>query len=147
MISFLNDWVTYNQGSESPIHINAPDISWSITNNPYTITCNNGTVSTAGCSTTTATISSSTEENISKAWGKEIKDFMVKNGLPKEILKLREIDFYDHIVALNKYSSEEIAILKEVRKKLGGRINQKVARVWMYCKPECNKTLKLLKNK
>lgn len=67
LISFLNNWVTYNQGSESPTHINAPDISWSIANNPYTITCNNGTVSTVGCSTTTATISSPTEENISNS--------------------------------------------------------------------------------
>lgn len=64
LISFLNNWVTYNQGSESPTHINAPDISWSIANNPYTITCNSGTVSTIDCSTT---ISSSTEENISNS--------------------------------------------------------------------------------
>ena len=62
LIDFLNNWVTYNQGSESPIHINAPDISWSIANNPYTITCNNGTVSTIDCS---ASISSLTEGNIS----------------------------------------------------------------------------------
>ena len=64
LISFLNNWVTYNQGNESPIHISAPDISWSIANNPYTVTCNNGTVSTVACP---ATISSSTEENISNS--------------------------------------------------------------------------------
>lgn len=64
LISFLNNWVTYNQGSESPTHINAPDISWSIANNPYTITCNSGTISTIDCS---ATISSPTKENISNS--------------------------------------------------------------------------------
>ena len=64
LISFVNNWVTYNQGSESPTHINAPDISWSIANNPYTITCNSGAISTIDCS---ATISSSIEENISNS--------------------------------------------------------------------------------
>lgn len=67
LISFLNNWVTYNQGSESPTHINAPDISWSIANNPYTITCGSGIVSTIDCSATKATISSPTEENISNS--------------------------------------------------------------------------------
>lgn len=64
LISFLNNWVTYNQGSEKPTYINAPDISWTVANNPYTITCNNGTVSTIDCS---AAISSSTEGNISNS--------------------------------------------------------------------------------
>lgn len=67
LINFLNNWVTYNQGSESPTHINAPDISWSIANNPYTITCSSGAISTIDCSTTKATISSSIEENISNS--------------------------------------------------------------------------------
>lgn len=67
LINFLNNWVTYNQGSESPTHINAPDISWSIANNPYTITCGSGIVSTIDCSATKATISSPTEENISNS--------------------------------------------------------------------------------
>jgi hypothetical protein len=53
--------VTYNQSSENPTHINVPDISWSIANNPYTVTCNNGTVSA------NKAISSSTEENISNS--------------------------------------------------------------------------------
>lgn len=61
LINFLNNWVTYNQGSESPTHINAPDISWSIANNPYTITCGSGIVSV------NKAISSSTEENISNS--------------------------------------------------------------------------------
>ena len=64
LIDFLEDWVTYNQGGESPIHINAPDISWSIANNPYTITCNNETIPAIDCS---VTISSSTEGNISNS--------------------------------------------------------------------------------
>lgn len=64
LINFLNNWVTYNQCSEKPTYINAPDISWSIANNPYTITCNNGIASTIDCSTITT---SSTEENISNS--------------------------------------------------------------------------------
>lgn len=59
LIDFLHNWVTYNQGSEKPIYINAPDISQNTVNTPAIVTFDNGTITTIDCS---AAISSSTEE-------------------------------------------------------------------------------------
>lgn len=59
-------------------------------------------------------------------YSKETKEFMVKNGLPKEILKLREIDFYDYIVNSKKWDKNSINTIKQLRAKLGGRIPQNI---------------------
>ena len=60
-------------------------------------------------------------------YSKETKDFMVKNGLPKGILKLREIDFYDYIVNSRNWDKDSIKVFKQLRAKLGGKIPQEIA--------------------
>lgn len=65
-------------------------------------------------------------------YSKSTKDFMVKNGVPKELLKLRNIDYYDYIVNLKPRSEKEIKALKALRNKLGGKIPQKIASSLCY---------------
>lgn len=81
-------------------------------------------------------------------YSKETKDFMVKNGLPKEILKLREIDFYDYIVNSRKLDKDSIRAFKQLRAKLGGKIPQEIAdRVLVQDTKTIEEVLKLVKKR
>lgn len=57
---------------------------------------------------------------------KETKDFMVRAGLPKEVLKLRDIDFYNYLVNLKPWSKTTLNQFKEIRVKLGGKVPEDV---------------------
>ena len=81
-------------------------------------------------------------------YSKETKDFMVKNGLPKEILKLREVDFYDYIVNFRKCDKDSIKAFRELRAKLGGKIPQEIAdRVLVHDTKTTEEVLKLVKKR
>ena len=81
-------------------------------------------------------------------YSRETKDFMVKNGLPKEILKLREIDFYDYIVNSRKWNKNTIMAFKQLRAKLGGKIPQEIAdRVLGHGTKTIEEVLKLTKKR
>lgn len=81
-------------------------------------------------------------------YSRETKDFMVKNGLPKEILKLREVDFYDYIVNFRKYDKDSIKVFKQLRAKLGGKIPQEIAdRILVQDTKTIEEVLKLTKKR
>ncbi len=81
-------------------------------------------------------------------YSKETKDFMVKNGLPKGILKLREIDFYDYIVNSRNWDKDSIKVFKQLRAKLGGKIPQEIAnRILVHGTKTTEEVLKLVKKR
>ena len=81
-------------------------------------------------------------------YSRETKDFMVKSGLPKEILKLREIDFYDYIVNSRNWDKDSIKAFKQLRAKLGGKIPQEIAdRVLVQDAKTIEEVLKLTKKR
>lgn len=89
------------------------------------------------------------EHDITK-YSKATKKYMVDNGLPKEVLKLREIDYYDYILKCygNKLNKTEIQAFRELRSKLGGIIPHEVFKVISDRDPKVTtNVLKLVKNK
>lgn len=87
-------------------------------------------------------------EYYSPSYSKEIKDFMLKSGLPKEILNLRDIDFYDYLLRIKNRTPDEIKVLKELRDKFNGIIPQKMCSIIDTIGIDgCKNVLKKLKNK
>lgn len=65
-------------------------------------------------------------EYYSPKYSSELKDFMVKNGLPKEILGLADIDFYDYLISSKNWASKELKIFNKIRKRFNGIIPQDI---------------------
>lgn len=89
------------------------------------------------------------EHDITK-YSKETKKYMVDNGLPKEVLKLRDIDYYDYILEYygGKLNKSQLQVFKELRAKLGGTISADVFEVISQRDPKVvEDVLRLVKNK
>ncbi|MBQ7763879.1 hypothetical protein IJ384_00780 [bacterium] len=84
-------------------------------------------------------------EFYNKNYSQESKDFMVTNGLPKEIFNLREIDFYDYIMNARHITKPEVQLLNEIRAKMGGIIPQEIAEFYDF--KSFKSVLDLIKNK
>ena len=64
-----------------------------------------------------------------KDFSQETKDFMVRTGLPKKILELKPVDFYDLLTKQRTFNDKEIEVINEIRNKFKSQIQEEMLEV------------------
>ena len=65
-------------------------------------------------------------EYYNKDFSPETKNFMIKSGLPKKILELKNVDFYDLLIKHRSFNDKELETIEEIRTRFDGIIPEKI---------------------
>lgn len=65
-------------------------------------------------------------EYYSDKFSQATKDFIVKEGLPPQILKLKSIDFYDLLIKHRSFNDKELETIEKIRTRFDGIIPEKI---------------------